>query len=284
MRRYVFNKTKYGRELLVDCIKASELSSFIVSRRPFIIAFYEIIFVIKGKGVFLLDDLRIPYERGTIMFLPPNRRREWICETETDVYAIFFEGEFIEQFFNDHLFVYRFHYFHNYNTPFHLKTEKKQFKKYLEKVKEIKNEIANLINDSNHLLRSILYYLLIKLNRQYVDQHQIKGELFENMEVLNFIRLLDKNFLKMQRVNEYTQMLGISRTYLNKRLKSFGHSASDLINARVLMEAKKEILYTNLNISEIAFNLNFSEASNFNRFFKKMTGLTPNQFRSEFSK
>ncbi|NJO90749.1 MAG: AraC family transcriptional regulator [Chloroflexia bacterium] len=284
MKKYVFNKTKYGRELLIDCIKASELEGFIVNRRPFIIAFYEIIFVIKGKGVFLLDDLRIPYERGTIMFLPPNRRREWAAETETDVYAVFFEGEFIEQFFNDHLFVYRFHYFHNYNTPFHLKVEKKQFKKYLEKVKEIKSEIADLINDSNHLLRSILYYLLIKLNRQYVDQHQIKGELFENIEVLNFIRLLDKNFIKMQRVNEYTQLLGISRTYLNKRLKSFGYSASDLINARILMEAKKEILYINLNISEIAFNLNFSEASNFNRFFKKMTGLTPNHFRSKFSK
>ncbi len=284
MQRFTFNKTKYGRELLIDCIKASELKGFILNKQPFILEFYEIIFITKGKGVFLLDELQIPFERGTVMFMPPNRRREWIIETETDAYAIFFEGEFIEQFFNDNLFVYRFHYFHNYNTPFHLKVEKKQFKRYLQKVKEIKSEIANLINDSNHLLRSILYYLLIKLNRQYVDQHQIKGELFENIEVLNFIRLLDKNFLKKQRVNEYTQMLGISRTYLNKRLKSFGYSASDLIHAKVILEAKKELLYTNLNISEIAFNLNFSEASNFNRFFKKHTGLAPNQFRAQFSK
>jgi AraC family transcriptional activator of pobA len=267
LERFTFNKTKYGRELLIDCVKASDLEGFITNRRPFIIEFYEIVFIIKGKGVFLLDELRIPYERGTVMFLPPNRRREWVAETETDAYAIFFEKEFIEQFFNDNLFVYRFHYFHNYSTPFHLKVEKKQFKRYLEKVKEIKCEIANLINDSNHLLRSILYYLLIKLNRQYVEQHQIKGELFGNMEVLNFIRLLDKNYMKLQRVNDYTEMLGISRTYLNKRLKSFGYSASDLINARILIEAKKELLYTGLNVSEIAFNLNFSEASNFNRFF-----------------
>jgi AraC family transcriptional regulator, transcriptional activator of pobA len=284
LQRFTFNKTKYGRELLIDCIKASELKGFILNKQPFVLEFYEIIFITKGKGVFLLDELQIPFERGTVMFMPPNRRREWIIEAETDAYAIFFEGEFIEQFFNDNLFVYRFHYFHNYNTPFHLKVEKKQFKRYLQKVKEIKSEIANLINDSNHLLRSILYYLLIKLNRQYVDQHQIKGELFENIEVLNFIRLLDKNFLKKQRVNEYTQMLGISRTYLNKRLKSFGYSASDLIHAKVILEAKKELLYTNLNISEIAFNLNFSEASNFNRFFKKHTGLAPNQFRAQFSK
>ena len=284
MQRFTFNKTKYGRELLIDCIKASELGGFVANQAPFIISFYEIYFITKGKGIFLLDEIHIPYEQGTVIFLPPHRRREWMAETETDLYAIFFEKEFIEQFFNDNLFVYRFHYFHNYNTPFHLKAEKKQFKKYLEKVKELKSEIENLINDSNHLLRSVLYYLLIKLNRQYVDQHQIKGELFENIEVLNFIRLLDKNFLKMQRVNDYTQMLGISRTYLNKRLKSFGHSASDLINARILIEAKKELLYTNLTVNEIAFDLNFSEASNFNRYFKKMTGLTPNQFRIEFSK
>ena len=284
MRKLNFNKTKYGKELLIDCVKVSEMEGFLVNRRPYIILFYEIFFILKGKGVFLLDDLRIPYEKGTVMFLPPNRRREWIAETETDAYAVFFEGEFIEQFFNDHLFVYRFHYFHNYQTPFHLKADKKEFKRYIGKAKEIKNEIANLINDSNHLLRSILYYLLIKLNRQYVDQHNIRGELFENIEVLNFIRLIDRNFLEKQRVNEYTQMLGISRTYLNQKLKSFGHSASDLINARILIEAKKEILYTNLSINEIAYNLNFSEASNFNRFFKKLTGITPNQFRVEFSK
>ena len=218
------------------------------------------------------------------MFLPPNRRREWLAETEVDAYAILFEGEFIERFFNDNLFVYRFHYFHNFNTPFYLKTDQKKFESHLEKVKEIKYEITHLINDSDHLLRSLLYYLLIKLNREYVNQHQIKGELFENIEVLNFIRLLDKNFKEKNKVSDYTEMLGISKTYLNQKLKTFGKSASELIKARILIEAKKELLYTDLSVSEIAYNLNFSEPANFNRFFKQLTSITPHRFRVEFSK
>ena len=284
MQKLNFHKTKYGKELLIDCLKISETKGFIINRRPYIIAFYEIFFITKGKGVFLLDDIRIPYQKGTIMFLPPNRRREWIAESETDAYVILFEGEFVERFFNDSLFVYRFHYFHNYNTPFHLKTQPPEFNSYLDKVKEIKSEISDLINDSDHLLRSILYYLLIMLNRRYVNQHQIKGELFENIEVLKFIRSLNKNFKEKHHVKDYTQMLGISKTYLNKRLKSFGKSASDLIKTRILIEAKKELLYTDLSISEIAYNLNFSEPANFNRFFKKLTSITPNHFRKEFSK
>jgi len=284
MKELKFHKTKYGKELLIDCLIASETKGFITNRRPYILSFYELIFIIQGKGTFLLDDVIIPYQKGTIMFLPPNRRREWIAENQTDAYVVLFEGEFIERFFNDNLFVYRFHYFHNYNTPFYLKTEENEFSSYLKKVIEIKNEIGNLINDSDHLLRSILYYLLIILNRRYVEQHQIKGELFENIEVLKFIRLLDKNYKENHLVSDYTQMLGISKTYLNKKLKSFGKSASDLIKARILIEAKKELIYTDLTISEIAYNLYFSEPANFIRFFKKQTSITPNQFRSEFSK
>ncbi|MFC2151711.1 helix-turn-helix domain-containing protein, partial [Bacteroidota bacterium] len=85
-------------------------------------------------------------------------------------------------------------------------------------------------------------------------------------------------------VNDYTQMLGISKTYLNQKLKSFGQSASDLIKARILTEAKKELLYSDLSVSEIAYQLNFSEPANFNRFFKQQTSVTPHQFRVEFSK
>lgn len=70
MKELSFHKTKYGKELLIDCLKISETKNFLVNRRPFIISFYEIFFIIKGNGTFLLDDIKIPYEKGTVMFLP----------------------------------------------------------------------------------------------------------------------------------------------------------------------------------------------------------------------
>jgi len=256
----------------------------LVNRRPSVMLFYEIYFITKGHGTFIIEDSTIPYQSGTIIFIPPNRRREWNIESETDAYCILFEEEFIGQFFNDSLFVYRFQYFYSYSTTYHLNTTSAEFGSYIEKVKEIKSEINNLQSDSEHLLRSILYYLLIILNRRYIEQNKVKGELFQNIEVLKFIQLIDKNFKEKHLVEDYTQMLGISKTYLNKKLKPLGTTASDLIKARLLREAKKELHYTNLSISEIAYNLNFSEPANFIRFFKKMTSITPNQYRLEFSK
>ncbi|RPH28154.1 MAG: helix-turn-helix domain-containing protein [Bacteroidales bacterium] len=284
MKELEFHKTKYGKELLIDCLKISETEDFLVNRRPSVMLFYEIYFIIKGNGTFFIEDTTIPYRKGTIIFIPPYRRREWNAERETDAYCILFEDEFINQFFNDSLFVYRFQYFYSNNTSFHISTTPNEFKSYIEKVVEIKTEISNLLNDSEHLLRSIFYYLLITLNRKYIDQHHIKGDLFQNIEVLKFIQLIDKNFKEKHLVEDYTQMLGISKTYLNKKLKSLGTTASDLIKARLLREAKKELHYSNLSISEIAYDLNFSEPANFIRFFKKMTSLTPSQFRLEFSK
>lgn len=279
-----FHKTKYGKELLIDCLKISETKDFLVNRRPSVMLFYEIYFITKGNGTFIIEETTIPYQKGTIIFIPPNRRREWNIESETDAYCILFEEEFIGQFFNDNLFVYRFQYFYSYSTTYYLATTSAEFESYLEKVIEIKTEIGNLQSDSEHLLRSILYYLLIILNRKYIEQYQVKGELFQNIEVLKFIQLIDKNFKEKHLVEDYTQMLGISKTYLNKKLKPLGTTASDLIKARLLREAKKELHYTNLSISEIAYKLNFSEPANFIRFFKKMTSITPNQYRLEFSK
>ena len=279
-----FLKTKYGKELLIDCLKISETEDFLVNHRPSVMLFYEIYFITKGTGTFIVEDVTIPYQIGTIIFSPPNRRREWNAQSETDAYCILFDEEFIGQFFNDNLFVYRFQFFHGAQASYSLSTSQPEFDSYLDKVLEIKKEICNIQDDSEHLLRSVLYYLLITLNRKYIGQHNIKGELFENIEVLKFIKLVENNFKEKHLVEDYTALMGISRTYLNKKLKAFGTTASDLIKAKLLREAKKELHYSNLSVSEIAYKLNFSEPANFIRFFKKMTSITPNQFRQEFSK
>lgn len=284
MQKLKFIKTKYGKELLIDCLKISETEDFLVNHRPSVMLFYEIYFITKGAGTFIVEDVTIPYQKGTVIFIPPNRRREWNAQIETDAYCILFEEEFIGQFFNDNLFVYRFQFFHGSNTSYSLSASLDEFNSYLNKVHEIRREIGNLKEDSEHLLRSILYYLLITLNRKYIENQNIKGELFENIEVLRFIKLIEKNFKEKHHVEDYTKMMGISKTYLNKKLKAFGSSASDLIKTKLLKEAKKELRYSNLSISEISYKLNFSEPANFIRFFKKMTSITPSQYRSEFSK
>jgi AraC-like DNA-binding protein len=58
-----------------------------------------------------------------------------------------------------------------------------------------------------------------------------------------------------------------------------GISAGELIRDRILLEAKRLLINLDLTISEIAYQLNFSDNSYFTKFFKKYTGQKPDEFR-----
>jgi len=58
-------------------------------------------------------------------------------------------------------------------------------------------------------------------------------------------------------------------------------SGLDLINARVLHEAQRDLIYTHLPIKQLAANLGFDDDAYFSRFFRKHTGITPTDFRHQ---
>lgn len=279
--KFKFKRNKYGRELLIDCEKIKEVKSFTKDTRPFLVNFHEILFITQGAGVFRLDNERIEFSKGTILLLPPNKWRQWeVIHKAIDGYFLIFEEDFISKFFNDHLFLYRFHFFYNNFTPSYIYQKQEELSFFLEHLEIIKKELRNLTSDSEHLLRAILYLLLIKLNRRYSQQFKIKGQFFEDNLTLRFKKLLEQEIRNHNDVSFYAQSLQVSKSHLNKTLKgSFGMSTSKLIKERLVAEAKRELLYSQFSISEIAYRLNFSEPSNFNRLFKDIVGIPPKAYR-----
>jgi len=142
-----------------------------------------------------------------------------------------------------------------------------------------------LKSDSHHLLRSLFYYLLITLNREYSETYSVKSQLFQNNKALRFKKLLEINHKSWKTVEEYARNIGISRIHLNNTSKTvFGKTASQMIKQRIIVEAKRQLLFSDKSSAVIAFDLNFSDPSNFLRFFKKQTGISAKKFRKEFSK
>ena len=87
--------------------------------------------------------------------------------------------------------------------------------------------------------------------------------------------------LQLKSPIDFAKALGIHINHLNKVLKeTTGKSTKDIINARILEEAKILLRQTQWNISEIAFALGFEELAHFSNFFKKHTALSPLQFRN----
>jgi AraC family transcriptional regulator, transcriptional activator of pobA len=92
--------------------------------------------------------------------------------------------------------------------------------------------------------------------------------------------LLEENFRKERLLGFYADKLAMTPDRLNDIVKrATGVTAGHLIRQRVLTEAKRQLVFTNLAIHEIAYDLTFSDPSHFARFFRKQTGTTPQAFR-----
>jgi len=280
MFRLTFEKETHGKELLINTTSIKSVSNFQDDILP---KFYMICFLEKADGTFELDTQKIQLKDNTILFLIPGQiAKPQLAQIEKG-FILFFEGEFLDIFFNDSFFILKFAFFHDAETPAAIQFAPKVFGEHFRVVSEIHEEIRNLQPDSEHLLRSLLYYLLIKLNRVYTTRYSNYNNIITNQHLLRFKHLLEKNVRKNYNVQEYAQELGISRVYLNHICNKFlGYTSHHTIKSRLLLEAKREIIYTEKEISEIAYDLHFNAPSHFVRFFKQYTDKTPQQFRREF--
>lgn len=94
-------------------------------------------------------------------------------------------------------------------------------------------------------------------------------------------RLVEENFRKQRQIGFYADALAMTADRLNDHVKrATGVTAGHLIRQRILSEAKRELVFTGRAIHDIAYDLGFTDPSHFARFFRKQTGMTPQDFRA----
>jgi AraC family transcriptional activator of pobA len=101
-----------------------------------------------------------------------------------------------------------------------------------------------------------------------------------DLTVATLRKLVEENFQKERQLAFYADKLAMTVDRLNDHVRrATGVTAGHLIRQRVLTEAKRQLVFTNEPIHEIAYALAFSDPSHFARFFRKQTGTTPHDFR-----
>jgi len=279
VEQYHFLSRKYGSEMLIDIGRMESLPNFIRDDTPHRLSFYEISFIEKGEGTFMLDQHVVEVEPGVVIFTSPGQIRRWNTIQPLSGNVLFFEKDFLNLFFTDELFLYRFQYFHQHSRPTSMKMSDEGLLQALTLVRNIEEEFAHLQNDSRHLVRAILYQLLVILNRHYANYCQIERDTFIHPDFLRFRFLLEKDFKSCHRVAEHAGYLKMSPTHLNKICRQYsGFSAQQMIHHKLVSEIKKK-LACQWSVKEIAYDFGFSDPSNFNRFFKKVAGMTAQQYR-----
>jgi AraC family transcriptional regulator, transcriptional activator of pobA len=134
-----------------------------------------------------------------------------------------------------------------------------------------------------NIIQNYLNIILTHLSRIYIDQKKfiLKDSADESI-VIKYKKLLNEKFLEYHQVSDYSGKLCISPGHLNDKIKELtGKTAKELLNERIILEAKRLLFYDNRSVKEIANNLNFFDTAYFTRFFKKQTELTPQEFRQK---
>jgi len=138
----------------------------------------------------------------------------------------------------------------------------------------------------NDALETLLSLILIELVRSEQQvEHGTKGIDKRTHYLHQFTQLIEQHYQTQQPVSLYAKALNITPTHLNTLCRELtSRSALALVHERLLLELKRNLLYSDSTISEIAWALNFSEPAYFSRFFKRMTGVSPREFRNQFGR
>jgi len=97
-----------------------------------------------------------------------------------------------------------------------------------------------------------------------------------------FLALVENNYRKQRRLNYYADALGRNVKYLSRHIKDeTGQGATDWIERCVILDAEAQLLSSNKTILEISDSLGFPSQSFFGKYFKRVTGLSPKEFRAK---
>ncbi len=134
------------------------------------------------------------------------------------------------------------------------------------------------------LLRKYLYSFMLLSEREHFKQWKstrLQGVNFELF--LNFNNLLEQNFRTEKSIGFYAEKLSISLKVLtNITQLMVGKTPKQLIDERIVLEAKRLLVHSYNPVKAIGFFLGFDEPTNFNKFFRKHCGQTPAVFRDSF--
>ena len=136
-----------------------------------------------------------------------------------------------------------------------------------------------------HMLTAYLTVLLTYLSRLYTEQFRDDNTSADKLLLKQFQAKINERFHELREVGDYASLLHISAGHLGEVVKTqSGKPAIKHIHERVALEARRLLFHTNNSLKEIAFDLGFADASYFNRFFKRETGVTPAGYRANIRK
>lgn len=220
-----------------------------------------------------------------LIFMSPGQTIKWDGDNkwtgQAMGYIILFKAEFLSSIEGAFQLYKVFPFLNRHTLPSYQLSEKdKRFlQSYFEKLHD---EHQRFDENSIEIIRAFLTALLFEskriLNIQST-QKNLKSRAEEVTYLFENAIIQTKN--KRQPIKYYAQQLNISAVYLSECIKkATGKTAKNIIDEYLILEIKALLKHSPNSIAQIAFELGFEDHSNFVKYFKKHTGLSPKAFKN----
>lgn len=230
-------------------------------------SYFEIIYLREGSGSHTIDHTSFSIDPSTVFFVRKEQVHYWDITDTPDGFVLLLKKGFVEKSMDTELKnllskLSRFNCIHLKGTDsidilFELLTKEEDF----------------IVTEG--LLKALLAKILIAAKPLPIDKSKA------NDAVASFRELLNQTGGLRNNVTHYAEKLHTTPQNLNAICrKSLNQSAAEVISEHIISEAKRQLIYTEGSVSEIAYSLNFNDTSHFVKYFKRYTGLTPQTFRN----
>lgn len=241
--------------------------------------FYAIQWLTAGKASNIIDYHHITIQPDMLFFISPGQLHLMSRTDDIKGYTITFTEEFLLMHTPDKNALFELSFLDNsWSNPF-LKLNPENISD-IQPIIEILTDELNRKQKSEAVSGHLLFALLNRIQRILTVGETKNQDIGTVVKFKKFRRLVDEYFKTQHTLSFYSDKLHLSTHRINEICKkTSGIPAGEVIRERLLLETKRLLLHSNLNIGEISEELGFSDFSYFSRQFKKSEGVTPAQFR-----
>ena len=229
---------------------------------------YLLIYLHQGSVKVLLDDKFVKVDAGNVLIFQPGQVRNIIFDNNNKNYRyfVYFQGEGAAYYLNQLSLADRIVY----------KTGD------LSSTLNIYDDIINdyKVNDFNHdLNRTVKLLTLLKIVSTKVNDSK---KIHENIDpiIIQIINDMRSSFSKNISLSDYAEKCNMTTpTFIRHFKQEMGITPIKFINSLKIEAAQSFLVHTDIKISDIAFNLGFTDPLYFSNFFKTMVGISPTKYR-----
>jgi len=247
--------------------------------------FYHILWFQKGSPTHLVDFNPVKIKPNTILFLNKDTVQRFDKKGGFDGKAILFTDSFFCKTETDTKFLRSSILFNDLFSVSQIQMHKTaSLFSDLFQLMETELENEKDISQSD-ILKNLLHNFLLISERERRKQNFTEIKKSADLDyVMLFKDLLENNYHKLKQVSNYAKKISVTEKRLNQATsKLLDKSPKQMINERVMLEAKRLLAHTNESVKEIGFNLGFEEPTNFIKYFRKHSNSTPVEFREQFA-